>query len=248
MALAPENTLAAFRRAEALGVDVLEMDLRHAADDEIVVIHDETVDRTTNGQGRVRDMTLAELRELDAAYRFVDRSGGNPLRGRGITVPALADVLLAFPEARLNLEMKEFDPEQALRLCGVLRRFHAAERVLVSSFGHPPMAAFRGACPEVATGATRRETIAFSVLNRLRLGSLYHSPAVALQVPQTFRGRRVVTPELLSLARDVNLWVEVWTVNEEADMRRLLAMGVQAVLTDHPDRLLALLGRTAPSD
>ncbi len=242
-ALAPENTTEAFRRAEALGVDVLEMDLRVTADGAIVVIHDATVDRTTNGHGLVADLSLARLRTLDAGYRFMDASGGYPFRGVGLTVPSFEDVVRQFPDIRLNIEMKDFTPEQARRLCGVLHQFGAVDRVLLSAFAHAPMTAFREACPEVATGATRREAIVFCCLNQLRLASLFRSPAAAMQLPLRFHGRGLITRELLEAARESNRAVQVWTVNDEEAMRRLLSMDVQAILTDRPSQLLALLGR-----
>jgi glycerophosphoryl diester phosphodiesterase len=106
------------------------------------------------------------------------------------------------------------------------------------------MRAFRESCPEVATGATRPEVIAYSLLSRARLDSLFRSPAATLQPPLRYRGREVVTPAFLDAARESHRPVQVWTVNDEADMKRLLGMDVQAILTDRPDRLLALMGRT----
>jgi len=243
-ALAPENTMEAFRRAEALGVDVLEMDLRVTADGAIVVIHDSTVDRTTNGHGLVAELTLAQLQTLDAGYRFLDDSGGHPFRGTGLTVPSFESVLRQFPHIRLNAEMKDFTLDQAPGLCGVLRQFHAVDGVLVSAFDQAAMTAFREACPEVATGATRREAIVFYCLNRVRLGRMFRSPAAAMQLPPTFHGRAVITPRLLESARESNRPVQVWTVNDEEDMRRFLSLDVQAILTDRPSRLLALMGRS----
>lgn len=243
MGLAPENTLEAFRGAEALGVDVLEMDLRVTADGALAVIHDDTVGRTTNGRGRIGDMRLSEIQALDAGHRFVDGSGRFPLRGVGIRVPSLTEVLGAFPETRLNVEMKEFTPDKARVLCDLLRRHQHLDRVLVSAFDHAPMEAFREVCPEVATGATRREVVAFYYLNRILLGRLFRSPAATMQVPLRFHGRTVVTRRLLQAARRSNRPVQAWTVNDEADMKRLLETEIQAILTDRPDRLLALLGR-----
>ncbi len=242
--LAPENTTEAFRRAEALGADVLEMDLHVAADGAFVVIHDSTVDRTTNGHGLVADMTLAQLQALDAGYRFRDDSGGYPFRGTGVTVPSFESVLRQFPAIRLNPEMKDFTVEQAHRLCGVLREFNAVDRVLVSAFDQPPMTAFREACPEVATGATRREAMLFYWLNRVGLGRVFRGPAAAMQLPLRFRGRGVITPGLLEAARESNRPIQVWTVDDEETMRRLLSMDVQGILTDRPSRLLALMGRS----
>jgi glycerophosphoryl diester phosphodiesterase len=243
MALAPENTTEAFRRAEALGVDVLEMDLRVTADGAFAVIHDSTVDRTTEGHGPVAELSLAQLQALDAGYRFVDDSGGHPFRGVGLTVPSFQGVLRQFPDIRLNVEMKDFTLEQARGLCATLRQFDAVGRVLVSAFAHAPMAAFREACPEVATGATRREAVVFYYLSRVRLARAFRSPAAAMQLPLSFRGRGVITPGLLEAARESNRPVQVWTVNDEPAMRRLLSLDVQAILTDRPSRLLALMGR-----
>jgi glycerophosphoryl diester phosphodiesterase len=242
-ALAPENTLEAFEKALVLGVDVLEMDLRFSADGAIVVVHDATVDRTTNGRGRVADLTLAELQDLDAAFRFENRSGGFPYRGTGVTIPAFSDVLRELPEIRLNVEMKDFTPEQARTLCAVLKGHDATARVLVSAFPQGAMTAFRKACPAVATGATRREAILFYYLNRVGLGRLFRSRAIALQLPLRFRGRTVISRGLVEAARASNRPVQAWTIDDASDMRRLLDMGIQAILTDRPDRLLALLGR-----
>lgn len=241
----PENTLYAFAHAEKLGVDVLEMDLRATVDGEIVVMHDATVDGTTDGSGRVDEMTLAEIRELDAGYRFEDAAGTFPHRGTGLTVPTLEEVLSAFSTARLILEMKEFTPELAASLCEILDEDRATERVLVASFDHDSMLTFREACPTVATSATMREGLLLYQLNRMRLASLYRSPALALQIPERLGETRVVEPRLLELADAFNVKVQVWTVNDEADMKRLLDMGVHGIMTDYPDRLLRLMGRAS---
>ena len=193
--------------------------------------------------GLFAEMALADLQKLDAGYRFADDSGAHPFRGIGLTVPSFQSVLREFPDTRFNVEMKDFTPEQAGKLCGLLRHHDALERVLVSAFAHAPMTAFREACPQVATGATRREAIAFYYLNRVRLGRLFRSPATTLQVPLRFRGRDVITQGFLEAARESNRLVQAWTVNDEADMKRLLKMDVQAILTDRPDRLQALMGR-----
>lgn len=239
----PENTLYAFEHAAALGVDVLEMDLRVTSDNEIVVIHDATVDNTTQATGRVDEMTLAQVRALDAGYRFDDGSGEFPFRGEGLNIPTLEEVLIQFDAARLILEMKSFTSAVATRLCEMLEAHQATTRVLVASFGHDSMLAFRQQCPTVATSATMREALLLYQLQRMHIASLYRSPAVALQIPETFRERRVVTAELMELAHAYNLEIQVWTVNEEEDMKRLLELGVQGIMTDRPDRLLRVLGR-----
>jgi len=244
----PENTLLAFERALDLGVDVLEMDLRGTSDGHIVVYHDASVERTTEGAGLVRELTLEEVRKLDAGYRFAVEANGNvshPYRGQGLVVPTLLEILGRLPESRLNLEMKEFDPELARTLCTTLRKKGFAKRVLVASFDHEPMVAFRGACPEIATSATLREGLVFYQLDRLGLGSLYRSPAVAFEFPEYFGEIHVIRPSFLEAARSFNVRVQVWTVNEDKDLARMLAMGVDGIVTDYPDRLLRLMGRLA---
>ncbi len=239
----PENTLFAFEHAEALGADVLEMDLRTTRDGRIVVMHDATVDRTTDGRGRVADLTLEEVRKLDAGYRFTDGTGAFPFRGKGLTVPTLEEVLSRFPDHRLNLEMKEFEDDQARKFCAILHDHAAARHLLVASFGHPPMLAFREACPEIATSATMREGLLFYQLTRFGLGSVFRSDASAFEVPEYFGKIHVVRPAFLELARSFHLHVQVWTVNDEVDLQRMLGLGVDGIITDYPDRLLRLLGR-----
>jgi glycerophosphoryl diester phosphodiesterase len=239
----PENTLLAFEGASRLGVDVLEMDLRATSDGHIVVLHDASVDRTTDGRGLLAGLTLEELRELDAGFRFQDAEASFPYRDSGVRVPTLREVLTRFPDHRLNLEMKDFDAPLARTLCEELRRFRAAERALVASFGHASMVAFREACSEVATSATMREGLLFYQLDRFRLSSLFRSPAVAFEVPEYLGDVHVVRPPFLKKARAFNVRVQVWTVNEEDDLKRLLEMGVDGIVTDYPDRLLRALGR-----
>jgi len=240
----PENTMYAFRHALALGVDVLEMDIQRSADGALVVVHDDTVDRTTEGSAAVSRLTVAQLEQLDAGYRWTPDGGRTyPLRGKGITVPTLAEVLGGLPNARLNLEMKIPDASLAIALCDLIHRHGAEHRVVVASFHQGPMDAFRGACPAVATSATRDEVFRFVSLHTVFLAPLFEPHAQAFQVPEAAGRVTVVNQAFAREAHRRNLKVEVWTVNEIADMRRLLVLPVDGIITDYPDRLLALLGR-----
>lgn len=242
--LRPEATLAAFDHAAALGVDILEMDVRATADGTIVVLHDATVDRTTDGSGPVAEMSLEALRNLDAGYHWTDDDGRSfPYRGKGIRVPALAEVYQHFSHKRMVVEMKVRTPEFAQALCKQTREAGMGHRVLVASFDHATLRTFRQACPGVATSMSTREVQAFVTLARLRLAALASLAAVALQVPERAGGVEVLTTSLLETARDRNLRVHVWTVNDESDMRRLIDLGVHGIMTDRPDRLLVLRGR-----
>jgi glycerophosphoryl diester phosphodiesterase len=240
----PENTLLAFENAVRLGVDMLEMDLRSTADGVPVVLHDPTVDRTTEGTGRLRDLPLAELRRFDAGYRWSDDGGRSfPYRGRGVTVPTLEEVLRAFPGTPMTLELKEADPELLEKVCSSLRTFGANHRALVASFDVDALRAFRRLCPEVATSATASEARRFVLLSKATTTPPYVPPAQALQLPERYGPLRVLTPGLIAAARANDLPVHAWTINEEADMRRLLDLGVDGIVTDRPDLLLELLGR-----
>lgn len=243
----PENTAHAFRQALALGVDVLEMDLHATIDGALVVIHDATVDRTTNGAGAVKELTLAELKKLDAGYRWTADGGRTfPFRGKGITVPTLREVLDEFPAARLNIDIKQAQPSLVKSFCRTLRESSATtsvqSRVTVASFNSRTLEEFRQECPAIATSASMEEVFALSA--DLQAGRDIASDkrrTRLVQVPESAFGRTLLTAELVAAAHRAGLEIHVWTVNEEAAMRRLVALGVDGMMTDYPDKLLALL-------
>ncbi len=241
----PSNTLFAFRHAAQLGADVLELDVHETADGVLVVIHDDTVDRTTDGSGPVAGMTLAQVKALDAGYRWSPGYEGDayPYRGRGIRIPTLQEVFDAFPAMPVNIEIKPDDPAVARDLCELIRRQGRASGVLVVSFHPGPLSAFRRACPSVATGGAPGEIRTFFVLARARLERLSSPPAYALQVPVTQGGLRVVTPHFVRAAHARGVRVDVWTVDDAEQMRTLVKMGVDGLITDRPDRALRVLGR-----
>jgi glycerophosphoryl diester phosphodiesterase len=245
--LAPENTLEAFRDAvERWQADMLEMDVRLTRDGEVVVIHDETVDRTTDGSGPVFGHTLAELQRLDAGHRFVDPLGRASFRGRGVKVPRFEDVLLALPGVRMNVEAKE--ARVAAPLVALIRRHGAEARVLVAAEHERCRDAVRGY--PGPWGAGRTQVFWFWALHRLPGGGPYTPSADILQVPETWKGLRIVTPAFVRAAHRRNLPVQVWTVDDPTDMRRLLAMGVDGIQSDRPDLLARVLvevaGRPVP--
>jgi glycerophosphoryl diester phosphodiesterase len=244
----PSNTLYAFHRAEEAGADVLELDVHESADGVLVVIHDDTVDRTTDGTGAVADLTLEQLQGLDAGYRWApeEAPGPFPYRGQGITIPTLQEVFVAFPGMPVNIEIKPDSEAVAQDLCRLIREDRVEDEVMVVSFHPAAIRAFRRACPEVATAADPGETRNFYLLARARLGALYTPPMDALQVPETQGSLTVVTPHFVRAAHARGVRVDVWTVNDIGSMRRLLDMGVDGLITDRPDRALALLGRGNP--
>ncbi len=240
--LGPENTLYAFRLAVELGVDVLEMDVRRTSDEVLVIFHDERVDGITDGNGAVQDLSLQQIKALDAGYHWSGDGGKtHPFRGQGIQVPTLEEVFQAFPDVRLNLEIKSPSPDFATALCRAIGEFDREESVLIASVHQEVMDTFRADCPEVATAATFKETFWFVVLNRLFLGTLYRPSAEAFQVPPRAGDVEVLTLRFVRTAKRLNLRVQVWTVDDPDDIEGLLAMGVDGIMTDYPDRLLELL-------
>lgn len=244
----PSNTMFAFRKAAELGADVLELDVHRTADGAFVVLHDATVDRTTDGTGAVRDLTLAEVHALDAGYRWSPDGASHPYRGQGLRIPELTEVLHAFPELPVNIEIKPDDPIVAAELCTLLRREGREDRVMVGSFHDGTLAVFRQRCPRVATSASRSGVRGFWVLSTIGAASLATPAMEALQVPVREGSLTVVTPRLVAGAHDRNVDVHVWTIDDADEMRRLLDLGVDGIITDRPDRLLRVLGRPVPPD
>lgn len=244
--LFPENTLGAFEYSAKMGVDVLELDVHSTSDGALVVLHDRTVDRTTNGRGQVNQMTLAELKKLDAGYHFSTDGGQTFLfRGKGITVPTLEEVFDALPAMTFNVEPKQSEPSVTTPLCEILRARRMTEKVIVGSFRQTAIDEFRAACAEVATSATPSEVSRFLAMYKTGIAASYTPPMQALQVPENAGYLNIVSKDFVETAHRLNLQVHVWTINDAADMQRLLEMNVDGIMTDYPDRLLNLLGRPA---
>lgn len=242
--LYPENTLGAFEYSAKMGADVLELDVHATSDGVLVVMHDGSVDRTTNGKGRVSQMTLAELKKLDAGYLFTNDNGATyPFRGQGITIPTLQEIFDRLPQMTFNIEPKQAEPSITAPLCEMIRAHKMTEKVIVGSFRQQAIDEFRQACPEVATSATPAEVTEFLTLSKTGLSESYNPPFQALQVPENLNRLSVVTKDFVENAHRKNIKVHVWTVNEPADMERLINLGVDGIMTDYPDRLLKLLGR-----
>jgi len=221
----------------------LELDVHATGDDEIIVLHDPTLERTTNGTGPVVRHTLAELQRLDAGYNFRAPDGGYPYRGHGVRVPTLAEVLEAFPGVPVNIELKPRTPRVEHLAVAVLDRFNARERTLLAAEHADIMARIRAAAPEMLTSFAAAEVADF--LSRVHGGDWhdYRPPGVALQVPPQYEGTEIVSRASVEAAHRLGLEVHVWTINDEAEMERLLDLGVDALMTDFPLRATAVLRR-----
>lgn len=237
--LAPENTLPAFENGLKLGADALETDIHYTRDGEIVAIHDDTLERTTNGSGPVSALTYDELRRLDAGYHFTPDGGATyPYRGQGVTVPRLAEVFERFPDVRVNIDIKLGDEENDRRFARLALDHGGEERVMVGSFDYPAIARFRELSEgRVATAASAPEARMFLLRVLFRATRGMRVPYDALQVPEVQSGIRVVSQTSIRLAHQLGLDLHVWTVDDRATMERLLDWGVDGVMTDRPDTL-----------
>lgn len=239
----PENTIEAFAEGLAAGADRLELDVHASADGHLVVFHDEDLDRTTDGKGPLRARTLAELKTLDAGWGFRDESGGYPFRGCGIRIPTLAEVLDAFPSVALNIEVKHDDGSTVEAFFDELDRHGARDRVLAAAFEDPILRRIRAVAPDALTSLSGDEVFGFFAAWMSRELADYTPPGKAFQVPPDHEGMELVTGDFVATAHALGMEVHVWTINDEAEMERLLALGVDGLMTDYPRRARGVFER-----
>jgi len=247
--LAPENTLTAFEAAARdWAADMIELDVRSTADGHCIVIHDATVDRTTDGTGPVAELTLAQLQELDAGFRFSPDGGRTfPFRGRGVRVPTFEQVLRALPGMRFTVEVKIGTAQSGL--FAAIDRLAAQQRVVAAGMHDADRTAFGSYAGSVS--ASSEQLRRFFLAHRLRLSRFARRPADVVQLCEMWGGVRLLTPRLVRDLHRRQVDVHVWTVNDEADMHRLLDWGVDGIMSDFPDRLARVLhqrtGRALPA-
>lgn len=234
----PENTRASFEGAMGLGFRHIETDVHLSADGHLVVFHDATVERTTDGRGAVASMTLAELRKLDVGYRFSPGDGSFPYRGQGLGVLTLEEAFLLSPDLYFNVEMKG----SALPLADALHEFISAhgvhERVLAAAADDRLTKRFRSIAGErVPTSPGASGITRFWASARAGLHRRLSFPFQALQVPIHHGVLQVVTPRFVDAAHEVGLAVHVWTIDDPTQMRWLRDIGVDGIMTDRPEVL-----------
>lgn len=227
MGYAPENTMASFRKAVELGVDAIELDVHLTRDSEVVVVHDANLERTTSGRGLVRDHTLAEVRTLDAGASFGPAFAGE-------RVPTLDEVLAwARDRCVLDIEIKGDPlpyPGIEARVAELIRAQGMEDRTIVISFDHPTVRRVKELAPELATG----------VLYGCR-------PVDAVALARAANADALLPhwsycqPEDVARAHGAGLSVHAWATSEPTEIRVLLAMGVDSICSNHPDRVVAEL-------
>ena len=235
--LAPENTMAALDNGLALGADGLEIDVQLSRDGVPVVIHDRTLDRTTDRKGPVNALTATELARVDAGYHFT-RDGAHPFRGQGIGVTTL-DAVLAKHRTRIIIEMKGGEPDLARAVGTAVKKADAVDRVCVGSFYQPSIDALRADHPEIVTSASESEARWMLHRSWVRWPFTRKRRYCAFQVPERAGRMRVVSPAFVRHVHREDHAIQVWVVNDPADMRRLLDWGVDGIISDVPDLAVA---------
>ena len=228
---APENTMPALQLAAESGANAFEFDVRVTADGVPVLLHDRTLDRTTDRTGPVRALTLDQLQQVDAGARFTgDRGRTYPFRGADVRIPTLQEVLRAFPEVPCMVEVKEPEAQEAVRR--MIVEEHATDRCVLASEHYEALRVFRE--PTFATAAAGAEIRALyrAVLFRRVPASV---PYRCLSVPLRYRGLPVPTRAFVAAARRLGCPVHVWTINEPATARLLWSRGVAGVVTNYPE-------------
>ena len=240
----PGNTMLFLESVAEIGVDVLEMDAHMTRDGHVVLMHDDTVDRTTNGAGLISNMTLEEIKAFEVGGNWTQDDGATyPYIGQGLQVPTVEEVFQRFPDYPMVIEIKQDTPSMADPFCALIRQYGMSEKVLVPSFSDQAINEFRAACLEVATAASGDEVRCFVIANFLLATNLLNPAYQAFQVPEGSGGIPVVIPHFVNSAQDHNLQVHIWTINDADDMKRFLEMDVDGIMTDRPDILLEILGR-----
>lgn len=241
--LAPENTMASFDLAVQQGAEAVEFDVRLTADGEAVILHDATLDRTTDHRGPLRSRTLADLAQVDAGARFGTEAGDSPWRGVGVRIPTLRALLERHPALPLLIELKEVEAGPVVRR--ELERAGAVDRAVVASFVSGAIRPFMG--PPFHPGASRREISLMAA--RALLGLAAADDGVELYaVPDRYRGWiPVPTRRFNATARLAGKPVHVWTVNDAATANALWDRGAAGMITNFPARLLEARNRRFPA-
>ncbi|EGA89426.1 glycerophosphoryl diester phosphodiesterase [Planococcus donghaensis MPA1U2] len=245
--LAPENTLAAFNYSAELGVNGFEVDIRMTNDEEILVFHDEYIDRTTDGAGRVADLTLDQLRAFDLGYHFIDTEGQHSFRGKNEQVVLLRELFEKFPQMYINIDIKDAPetyegslvPSKLWRLIDALG---VHDRVVVTSFYDEQIDRFNlYAQNRIAVGAGENEIRKAYTAFTSQFGHLYQPRADVFQIPTKSSVFRLDSARFIAFLDNLNIPVHYWVIDEPEEMRALIASGAKGIITDRPDLALSLI-------
>jgi glycerophosphoryl diester phosphodiesterase len=240
----PENTMVSFEQAVRAGALYLELDVHMSRDGEIVVSHDEGLNRTCGRDALIRETNWAEIQAADAGHMLTFDGGATfPFRGRSIKVPRLIEVLGAFGDVNYVIEIKQ--TSLVSQLLATVDASGLRRRVLIASELDEPISAVRRLAPQIPTNFPSGEVAEFlQAMAGYRPG--YEPRGAALQIPPEYHGWRLVTTESVEFAHRVGVELHVWTVNEESEMNQLLEYGVDGLISDFPARALRVARAREP--
>jgi len=237
----PENTLPAFQDAVDAGLIYLELDTWCARDGEVMVHHDRSLTRICGVNRLITDLTRNEIDGLDAGFNYSPNGIDFPMRGHNIRIPALEEVLSAFPCCFFVVEVKQDRAEAAARVCEVIRRTGSVERVLLASQYDGVLEKARSLLQEVPTNLGAGEVRSFYSWLYSGRPQAYMPPGRALQIPPRHQGHALVTGEAVRAAHEAGLEMHVWTINDGGQIEALLQLGVDGIMSDYPNLLRSFM-------
>ncbi len=245
--LFPENTMMAFDGVDQFHPDVMEMDVVLTKDSILITHHDPTIKRLSNGEGKVADYTYEELKLFNFGAKFKDLDGNYPYRDTIIPPANLEDVLAKYSSKyQFCIELKDYSPElgqrAARQLYSLLKKYNMEDRTLVACFEDDVLKYFREITEEkVHVSSGKKQTKQFVILDMLFLGNFFTGKTAALQIPIEREGFKLDKKSLIETAHRKNIAVHYWTINKEEEMRHLIDLGVDGIITDRPDLLIKVL-------
>ncbi len=250
----PDHTILAYDQALEDGADMLELDIHETRDNVIVVMHDETVDDTTNCTGLIKEMTFAELLECDAGYKWTQDGGETyPYRDMGLVVPSLEEVLERYPDTPVNIEIKQSEPSLVDNLVALVRQYEFEDKMVGASFSDDILAELRVAAPEIATSLGEGESLDFWLKSNADIDPDYVPAGEFLQLPIQYNlGGTIVDvlhPGFVPRVEEYDMYLHIWTVNDEDEMRWLIEVqGVHGIMTDDPPLLTRVIEELGAGD
>ncbi len=243
--LFPANTMRAFDGSVEIGVDALEMDIRISKDNILVTHHDETIDRLSNGKGKISDFSFEELQNYNYGYNFVDIHGERPYQDSLINVPALSKVFQKYSKSFMIVEIKdegERGKMVARELNELIIQYNMQDRIIVASFHHKILKYFyRISNGEIPTSSSVKESAKFVIFSKLLLNRLFFTKSTALHLPSKVKGVELATQRIVNSAHQKNIAIHYWTINDKEEMKSLIEMNVDGIITDRPDLMIELL-------
>lgn len=243
--LFPENTWMAFDSSVAMGADVLEMDLRLTKDSVIVTHHDAEIDNTSNGTGKIADLSLSDLQSLNFGYHFTDLSGKKPYENQHVEIATLEGLFKKYPQMKMIIEIKdegEWGKTAAEKVFDLVTKYQMQNQVIVASFHDEILRYFLDISQsKVPVSTSEREATKFALTAKSFTGFTFVPEAVAVQLPLKSSGLNLGTRRIIASCHHHNMAIHYWTINDKEEMRDLIEKGADGIITDRPDIMAELL-------